>query len=97
MCTTGPTNPFHGAISFDNIGLAWVAIFLVISLEGWTDVMYFVQVATVAMDKTISSIELTLGLAFLLELDILCLLDSGKLMIDSRNVMSFIRIKGNLP
>ena len=39
----GPTNPFHGAISFDNIGLAWVAIFLVISLEGWTDVMYFVQ------------------------------------------------------
>ena len=28
-CTTGPTNPFHGAISFDNIGLAWVAIFLV--------------------------------------------------------------------
>ena len=43
MCP-GPTNPFHGAISFDNIGLAWVAIFLVISLEGWTDVMYFVQV-----------------------------------------------------
>ena len=42
-CTTGPTNPFHGAVSFDNIGLAWVAIFLVISLEGWTDVMYFVQ------------------------------------------------------
>jgi len=42
-CTTGPTNPFNGAISFDNIGLAWVAIFLVISLEGWTDVMYFVQ------------------------------------------------------
>ena len=28
-CTTGPSNPFHGAISFDNIGLAWVAIFLV--------------------------------------------------------------------
>ena len=42
-CTIGPTNPFHGAVSFDNIGLAWVAIFLVISLEGWTDVMYFVQ------------------------------------------------------
>ena len=39
----GPTNPFNSAISFDNIGLAWVTIFLVISLEGWTDVMYFVQ------------------------------------------------------
>ena len=29
----GPTNPFNSAISFDNIGLAWVTIFLVISLE----------------------------------------------------------------
>ncbi len=29
-CNTGPHNPFHGAVSFDNIGLAWVAIFLVI-------------------------------------------------------------------
>ena len=28
-CSTGPHNPFHGAVSFDNIGLAWVAIFLV--------------------------------------------------------------------
>lgn len=36
-------NPFQGTISFDNIGMAWVAIFLVISLEGWTDIMYYVQ------------------------------------------------------
>ena len=59
FCSTGPNNPFHGAVSFDNIGLAWVAIFLVmtffqigllfififqvISLEGWTDVMYIIQ------------------------------------------------------
>lgn len=28
-CRPGDVNPFHGAISFDNIGLAWVAIFLV--------------------------------------------------------------------
>ena len=28
-CKPGDMNPFHGAISFDNIGLAWVAIFLV--------------------------------------------------------------------
>jgi len=42
-CQPGDKNPFQGAISFDNIGLAWVAIFLVISLEGWTDIMYYVQ------------------------------------------------------
>jgi hypothetical protein len=28
-CKPGEINPFSGAISFDNIGLAWVAIFLV--------------------------------------------------------------------
>lgn len=42
-CIEGGPNPFQGTISFDNIGLAWVAIFLVISLEGWTDIMYYVQ------------------------------------------------------
>lgn len=29
QCKPGEMNPFSGAISFDNIGLAWVAIFLV--------------------------------------------------------------------
>ena len=28
-CKAGVNNPFQGAISFDNIGLAWVAIFQV--------------------------------------------------------------------
>ena len=28
-CKAGVENPFQGAISFDNIGLAWVAIFQV--------------------------------------------------------------------
>lgn len=28
-CRPGDKNPFQGTISFDNIGLAWVAIFLV--------------------------------------------------------------------
>ncbi|CAH3037176.1 unnamed protein product [Porites lobata] len=27
----------------DNIGIAWIAIFQVITLEGWSDIMYFVQ------------------------------------------------------
>lgn len=40
---SGPKNPFQGAISFDNVGMAWTAIFVVISLEGWTEIMYYVQ------------------------------------------------------
>ncbi|CAI4233228.1 unnamed protein product [Auanema sp. JU1783] len=42
-CQAMQRNPFQGSVSFDNIGFAWVAIFLVISLEGWTDIMYYVQ------------------------------------------------------
>ncbi|GMT35617.1 hypothetical protein PFISCL1PPCAC_26914, partial [Pristionchus fissidentatus] len=42
-CAVVHKNPFQGSVSFDNIGFAWVAIFLVISLEGWTDIMYYVQ------------------------------------------------------
>ncbi|XP_040923279.1 voltage-dependent T-type calcium channel subunit alpha-1G [Toxotes jaculatrix] len=42
-CATGPSNPFKGAINFDNICYAWIAIFQVITLEGWVDIMYFVM------------------------------------------------------
>lgn len=42
-CGHGKDNPFQGAMSFDNVGMAWTAIFLVISLEGWSEIMYYVQ------------------------------------------------------
>ncbi|KAK7918636.1 hypothetical protein WMY93_009920 [Mugilogobius chulae] len=42
-CSAGPVNPFKDAINFDNICYAWIAIFQVITLEGWVDIMYFVM------------------------------------------------------
>ena len=42
-CRPGDQNPFQGTISFDNVGMAWTTIFLVISLEGWSDIMYLLQ------------------------------------------------------
>lgn len=42
-CKQEGDNPAWGAIGFDNIFIAWVAIFQVITLEGWADIMYFVQ------------------------------------------------------
>ncbi|KAK5850443.1 hypothetical protein PBY51_001324 [Eleginops maclovinus] len=42
-CSAGSVNPFKGAINFDNICYAWIAIFQVITLEGWVDIMYFVM------------------------------------------------------
>lgn len=38
-CKPGEVNPFSGAISFDNIGLAWVAIFLV----SWTFIFFTIS------------------------------------------------------
>uniref|UniRef100_A0AAZ3Q1F1 Voltage-dependent T-type calcium channel subunit alpha n=1 Tax=Oncorhynchus tshawytscha TaxID=74940 RepID=A0AAZ3Q1F1_ONCTS len=43
VCRAGERNPHKGAINFDNIGYAWIAIFQVITLEGWVDIMYYVM------------------------------------------------------
>ncbi|XP_061078951.1 voltage-dependent T-type calcium channel subunit alpha-1H-like [Conger conger] len=43
VCKAGELNPHKGAINFDNIGYAWIAIFQVITLEGWVDIMYYVM------------------------------------------------------
>ncbi|XP_053193705.1 voltage-dependent T-type calcium channel subunit alpha-1H [Scomber japonicus] len=42
-CRAGDFNPHKGAVNFDNIGYAWIAIFQVITLEGWVDIMYYVM------------------------------------------------------
>ncbi|XP_034046818.1 voltage-dependent T-type calcium channel subunit alpha-1I isoform X2 [Thalassophryne amazonica] len=43
VCRPGERNPHKGAVNFDNIGYAWIAIFQVITLEGWVDIMYYVM------------------------------------------------------
>ncbi|KAG7491953.1 hypothetical protein MATL_G00009230 [Megalops atlanticus] len=43
VCKAGELNPHKGAINFDNIWYAWIAIFQVITLEGWVDIMYYVM------------------------------------------------------
>ncbi|XP_055047447.2 voltage-dependent T-type calcium channel subunit alpha-1H [Misgurnus anguillicaudatus] len=43
LCRAGELNPHKGAVNFDNIGYAWIAIFQVITLEGWVDIMYYVM------------------------------------------------------
>ena len=36
-------NPNYGYVSFDDFAIAVLTIFTMITLEGWTDVMYVVQ------------------------------------------------------
>ena len=35
--------PNYGITNFDNFGLAMLTVFLCVTLEGWTDVMYAVS------------------------------------------------------
>ncbi|XP_054283279.1 voltage-dependent T-type calcium channel subunit alpha-1G-like [Macrosteles quadrilineatus] len=67
-CKPQGDNPFQGTISFDNIGLAWVAIFLVISLEGWSDIMYYVQDAHSFWDWIYFVLLIVIGSFFMINL-----------------------------
>ncbi|XP_034490268.1 voltage-dependent T-type calcium channel subunit alpha-1G [Drosophila innubila] len=67
-CRQSGENPFQGTISFDNIGMAWVAIFLVISLEGWTDIMYYVQDAHSFWDWIYFVLLIVIGSFFMINL-----------------------------
>jgi voltage-dependent calcium channel T type alpha-1G len=42
-CEKSNKNPFNGAISFDNIGYAWISIFQIITLENWSSIMYYIK------------------------------------------------------
>lgn len=37
--------PNHGITNFDNFGLAMLTVFQCVTLEGWTDVLYYVSTA----------------------------------------------------
>uniref|UniRef100_A0A2S2PYV7 Voltage-dependent T-type calcium channel subunit alpha-1H n=1 Tax=Sipha flava TaxID=143950 RepID=A0A2S2PYV7_9HEMI len=67
-CKSQGENPFQGTISFDNIGLAWVAIFVVISLEGWVDIMYYVQDAHSFWDWIYFVLLIVIGSFFMINL-----------------------------
>ncbi|XP_074604858.1 ca[2+]-channel protein alpha[[1]] subunit T [Brevipalpus obovatus] len=67
-CAHGDENPFQGAMSFDNVGMAWTAIFLVISLEGWTEIMYYVQDAHSFWDWTYFVLLIVIGSFFMINL-----------------------------
>ncbi|CAF0857896.1 unnamed protein product [Rotaria sordida] len=43
FCNVSDRNPYSNSISFDNVGLAWIAIFQVISQESWVNIMYYIQ------------------------------------------------------
>ena len=43
VCKNFWEGPNHGITSFDHVGLAALTVFQCITLEGWTDVLYYVS------------------------------------------------------
>ena len=43
VCKDGWEGPNYGITNFDNFGLAMLTVFQCISMEGWTDMMYWVR------------------------------------------------------
>ncbi|XP_029455730.1 voltage-dependent L-type calcium channel subunit alpha-1C isoform X4 [Rhinatrema bivittatum] len=43
ICKTGWEGPKHGITNFDNFAFAMLTVFQCITMEGWTDVLYWVQ------------------------------------------------------
>lgn len=43
VCKSNWEGPNYGITSFDHVGLAALTVFQCITLEGWTDVLYFVS------------------------------------------------------
>ncbi|XP_043997145.1 voltage-dependent T-type calcium channel subunit alpha-1H-like [Gambusia affinis] len=43
ICRSSGENPNLNSINFDNIGYSWIAVFQSVTLEGWSDIMYYVM------------------------------------------------------
>lgn len=43
ICKKGWEGPNFGITNFDNFGLAMLTVFQCITMEGWTDMMYYVS------------------------------------------------------
>jgi len=43
QCREGWEGPNDGITSFDNFGLAMLTVFQCMTMEGWTDIMYWVM------------------------------------------------------
>ncbi|QDZ24407.1 ion transport protein [Chloropicon primus] len=61
-------NPNYGITSFDNILWAWLTIFQIITLEGWTPIMYHVMDATSGWSMFYFIMLIGLGAFFLINL-----------------------------
>lgn len=68
LCVATFESQNQGLTNFDNIGTAFLTIFQCITLEGWVDVMYWIEETTTAWTNLYFLLLITFGSLFLLNL-----------------------------
>ena len=53
-CGEWETGPNYGITTFDNIIFSMLTVFQCITMEGWTDILYFVSIFISLVDSAIS-------------------------------------------
>lgn len=67
-CTNYYENPWFNAISYDNIGTALLTTFVIVSRDGWTRIMYYLDDVAAAPNRVYIIIIVLIGNLFLMNL-----------------------------
>ena len=76
VCVRHGGNPEGGLLSFDNIGVAALTLFVALTLEGWTDAMYETMDATTYFAAFFWVILVIFGAFFILNLTIVIITEA---------------------
>ena len=61
-------NPYYGKLSFDNIGISILTIFTAVTMEGWSDTMYYLQDGTTEWAALYFIVVILVGSVFIANL-----------------------------
>eukprot|EP00794_Sanderia_malayensis_P008910 gene8910-9862_t len=69
-CEQNGPNPYYDNMSFDNIAMAWIFIFQVVTVEGWSELMYLIQDSSSFYSWIYFVVLITIGSFFLVNLSL---------------------------
>ena len=61
VCTKYWIGPNYGIVSFDNIGLAMLTVFTVITMSSWTSVMYYVNTVVATFHDNTNFVDISVN------------------------------------
>jgi hypothetical protein len=64
ICRKTWNGPNDGITNFDNFGLAMLTVFQCITLEGWTDVMYWVRLSAILKANLLINVNIVVYVCF---------------------------------